>query len=143
MGGSKQQAETHDFFDSRFVRPRTSSQLLIGRIASTRPLRGSRRQADSSSPPSRSQSSITRFFAAASSVGGSQLLGHGLRTGLYNLLLSYLGFLQRTSSNNVLALSQWLETRWRCLRLHRPLLPPLRLWMLPLRWMLCSSSLLM
>eukprot|EP01018_Ginkgo_biloba_P037455 Gb_11681 [translate_table: standard] len=50
------------------MRPRTSSRLLIGRLASTWPLRGSRCQVDSFSPPSRSQSSITRFFLAASRV---------------------------------------------------------------------------
>eukprot|EP01018_Ginkgo_biloba_P003581 Gb_10590 [translate_table: standard] len=65
---SKQQAEIHNSYDSRSMRPLTSSRLLTGRLASTRPLRGSCRQADSSSPSSRRQSSITRFFPTASSV---------------------------------------------------------------------------
>eukprot|EP01018_Ginkgo_biloba_P028528 Gb_39236 [translate_table: standard] len=76
-------------------------------------------------------------------LGGSQLLEHDLYTGLCSLVLLDLGFLQKTPSNSVLALSQWLETRQRYLHLRPPLLPPSGRWMLPPRRMLCSPYFLM
>eukprot|EP01018_Ginkgo_biloba_P033335 Gb_34613 [translate_table: standard] len=45
-----------------------STRILTSRLASTKPSRVSRHQAISSSPPSRSQSSITRFFPTALNV---------------------------------------------------------------------------